>query len=358
MKKLLILLSIVVILPIFTLFCSADESTDKYISDFEGILPDGFENITDTDRLMEMADMGSLISELTRLIMGEKGEISSFFFTLIGSLSLMALATLAHERLGAVVESIVGMICSVLIFSSVSPLINTVTDAVRQLSDFFGALIPIVVGISALGGETTGASVQASGMYTALSAVGGLGGSIFLSLSSFGMAMSLLSCFGNSGIQSICRGLRGFFGWVTGIFTALLTAAFSLQTIVASSVDSAAIRAVRYAASGLIPVVGSTVSGAMSTLAGGLSYAKGVVGGGAIVVILYMALVPMALLLIYRLMLSLSVIFADFCSCDGASRIFSAYRFSLDMIITVYALSALIYLFEIVIITMMGVRSL
>ena len=303
MKKLLFLLSIVVILPIFTVFCSADDSADKYISDFESVLPDGFSDLTSPDMLIEKADMGNLLSELAQAISGEKGQIASFFFTLIGSLGLMSLGALCHERLGGAVESVVGMICSVMIFSSISPLINTVSDAIEQISGFFGSLIPIVVGISALGGEATTASVQASGMYTALSSVGGLGGSIFLSFSSFGLAMSLLSCFGNKGILSVCRGFRSLFGWMTGIFTALLTAAFSLQTIVASSADSASLRAVRYAASGLIPVVGSTVSGAISTLAGGLSYAKGVVGGGSIVVILYMALLPMALLLIYRLML-------------------------------------------------------
>lgn len=356
MKKLVILLIIVVILPIFTVTSSADDRVDDYVSDFEDILPDGFSGLSDTDKLIERADFTDLLSIITSALSDGKGDIAAFFLTLLGSLGLMAVATLCGERLSATVECIVGMICSVLIFSSVAPLIENVSEAIKDISEFFAALIPIAVGITALGGGISSAGVQASGMYTALSAVGGIGGSIFLSLSSFGLAMSLLSCFGNEGIGAICRGLRGLFGWVSGIFTALLTAAFSLQTIVASAADSAAMRAVRYAASGLIPVVGSTVSGAISTLATGLGYAKGVVGGGAIVVILSMALGPLALLLAYRLMLTVNIIMADFCGSSAASRIFGAYRFALDMTVTVYALSALVYLFEIVIITMVGVN--
>lgn len=355
MKKTLILLSIVVILPIFGLNVAAEDKVDGYISDFENILPEGFEGLSDTDNLMERAELSTLLSQVVRALSDGKGDIAAFFFTLLGSVVLMSVGALCHDRLSDTVQTAVGIVASVLIFSSINPLITMVGDAIEQISAFFASLIPITVGISALGGGVTTASVQASGMYAALSAVGGLGGQIFLSLSAFGLAMSLLSAFPGEGISSVIRGFRGLFAWVTGIFTALITAAFSLQTLVASSADSAAMRAVKYAASGLIPVVGSTVSGAISTLATGLTYAKGVIGGGAIVVILYMALSPMVLLLAYRLALSLSIILSDFAGSSVASRLLSAYRFALDMTITVYALSALIYLFEIVIITMMGV---
>lgn len=355
MRKILFLLSIVVILPFFTLISSAEDRVDGYISDFEDILPEGFEDMGDTDNLMERAELSSLLSEALRALSDGKGDIVGFFFTLLGATALMSVGALCQDKLSSAVQTSVGIISSVLIFTSIAPLINMVSEAIESISAFFASLIPIAVGITALGGGATTATVQASGMYAALSAVGGLGGDMFLSLSSFGLAMSLLSAFSGEGVGSVCRGLRGLFGWVTGIFTAMITAAFSLQTLVASSADSAAMRAVKYAASGLIPVVGSTVSGAISTLATGLTYAKGVVGGGSILVILYIALSPMVLLLAYRLALSLVMILSDFTGSAVASRVFSAYRFSLDMTITVYALSALIYLFEIVIITMMGV---
>lgn len=355
MKKILLLLIIVVIFPVFTLVCSADDAVDRYISDFGSALPDGFSDLSDVDMLIDRAEVGSLISEIMTILSDERGGILSFFLTLIGSVGLMTVASLCHDRLSSTVEGVVGMIVSVLIFSSVSGLLGRVDSAIGEISSFFGSLIPIFVGVTAMGGGTSSAGVQAAGMYTALSAVGGIGSGIFISLSSFGLAMSLLSCFGSEGIGAVCKGLRGLFGWVSGIFTALITAAFSLQTLVASSADSAAMRAVKYAASGLIPVVGSTVSGAISTLATGLSYARGIIGGGAIVVILYMALAPLVLLLAYRLCLSCAIIFADFCGGSG-SRIFTAYRFSIDMTVTLYALSTLIYLFEIIIITMVGVN--
>ena len=358
MKKIVLLLTILVIFSFFSLKISADDSVDDFISDFENALPDGFSDMSNSEKLIDMASPESLLSYIIGGISGEKSKIISFLFTLLGSATLISLASLCHGSLSEQAQTAVGVICSMLIFSGISPLIATVTDGITKLSKFFASLIPITVGITALGGGSATASAQAVGMYTALSSVGGLGGEIFLALSAFGMAMSLLSAFGNEGVGSVTRGFRSLFGWVTGIFTALLTAAFSLQTIVASSVDRGAMRAIKYAASGLIPVVGSTVSGAISTLASGLSYAKGIIGGGAILVMLYMAISPLVVLLIYRLALTLAGIFSDFASCSVASRIFSSYRFALDMTVTVYSLSALIYLFEIIIFTLIGVAAL
>ena len=358
MKKVIFLLSIVVILPFFALNCYADDGIDKFVNDFKEALPEEYKEFGETDKLTDAADFGTLVSVVEGVITEGKADFLKFLFLLIGSATLLAVASLCPGKLSGAVECGAGIVCSVTVFSAISPIIDTVSSEIDKISGFFASLIPITVGITAFGGGVATASVQAVGMYTALSAVGGIADKIFLSLSAFGLAMAMLSSFNNEGIGAVCKGLKGLFNWVTGIFTALLTAAFSLQTLIASSADNAAMRAAKYAASGLIPVVGSTVSGAISTLASGLSYAKGIVGGGAIAVILYMSITPLALLLLYRLGLSLCIILTDFMGIHTGSRIFTSFRFALDMMITVYALSALIYLFEIIIVIRTGVALL
>ena len=355
MKRLLLLTTIIVILSLFTLCVSAEETVDNYINSFEEALPDEFSGITDPDKLSGFVSLDSLVSGIISRLTDGRADITSFALVLLGCSILMGVASLCHDKTSDITLAASGLVSSILIFSSLNPLTELVSGEVEKISDFFSSLIPIFVGITAFGGGGSTASVQAVGMSTALSCVGGLVGKIFLSLSSFGMAISLLCAFGSEGINSVFKGLRGLFNWVTGIFTALLTATFSLQTLVASSADSAAMRAAKYAASGLIPVVGSTVSGAISTLSSGLSYAKGIVGGGAVAVILYMAIGPLALLLCYRLVISLCIILCDFMSVSLASKILTSFRFALDMTVTLYALSALIYLFEVIIFIRTGV---
>ena len=84
MRKLLFLLTIVVILPIFSVFSSAEDYVDKYISEFEETLPDGFEGITeDTDQMIERIGLRGLISEISEVLSEGKGEIGGFFLLLL-----------------------------------------------------------------------------------------------------------------------------------------------------------------------------------------------------------------------------------------------------------------------------------
>lgn len=359
MKRAVFLLIIVVILPFFSINISAQEQVDGYLSDFENILPDGIlKDLSDRDTLIETASLKGLLSELLSAARGQGRAVFGFFLTLVGITLMLSLSSLCHERLARQTEAGVSIVCSVVIFGSVSPIFDTITKSLAEISNFFSALIPISVGMTALGGGEVTAGVQASGMYLTLSIVSSLGGRALVSVSTLGLAMALLSSLGGEAAASLGRGVKSIFYWAIGIITALISGAFSLQTAIASSADSAAMRAARYLASGLIPVVGSTVSGALATLASGLSYAKTVVGGGSVAVLLTLALSPLVMLLLYRLALSVAIALGGLTGADSAVRLFSAYRLSLDMATSVYALSWLVYLFEIILFLKMGVALL
>ena len=348
MRKVLFLLTILVILLLFPIDVGAEESIDEYISEFESVLPEelggGF---SDSDGLIDRIGLSSLISEMVDAINGRRGEIITFFCSLVGLTLLTAVSSLLSGEVGRSVSISVGIVCSVGVFRCIEPLFSSVTESLDDLSSFFGSLIPITAGITALGGGVNAASVQAGGMYLTLSLVGGVGGEVLSSMSILCVSLALMSSVGGNATSSVSRGLKSLFSWLMGIFTALTTAAFSLQSLVASTADSATIRAAKYMASGLLPIVGSTVSGALSTLAGGLNYAKGVVGGGAICAMLLMLLPTLAILLCYRLSLSLAIMLSDMIG--GMTSMLTSYRNALDTLIAIYALSAVIYLFEIIV---------
>ncbi len=358
MKKYIFLLTVVVILPLFSLNVSAEEVTKEYFSDFEKILPDWLSGITeDSDRLLETVGIRGVVSEIISAVMGERGRILSFLLMLVGCVALITLAGTMGGKIGEATSSSVGVICSVLIFGVLSDAFEDITSSIEELNVFFNSLIPITAAITAVGGGAQSAAVGAGGMYLTVQLVSSFGQRLLSSFAALGLGISLLSSVGGSVISSVARGVRSLFFWVLGIFTAIIGAGFSLQTVVASAKDSMSMRAAKYMATGLVPIVGSTVSGALSTLASGLSYAKGIIGTGAIIAIIGMVLSPLALLLLYRLSLSVGGILSDFTG-SSAGRIFDSFRFSLDMMIALYALSAMIYIFEIILFMKMGVAIL
>lgn len=357
MRKICFLLIIVVILPLFSLSVSAEGEVDDYLSEFEGILPESLSGITEVDKLAEMVSIKGLISTLFSAIKGESAGAVSFFLLLLGCVALTSMAEAISGKMGEEVSSAVGIVSSVLIFSSIRQIHIGVSESLDRVSSFFASLIPITAGVTALGGGSDTAAAQSSAMYMTVSLLGRFGVEIFGAILSLGLAVGLLSAFGSDEISAISKGIRGVFFWLLGIFTTLITGSFALQTLVSTAQDSISVRAAKYMASGLIPVVGSTVSGALSTLASGISYVKGIIGTGAVVGIIILIISPLATLLLYRLALSVALMVSDFVG-KGAAKILLAYRFSLDLLVALYALSALIYVFEIVLFIKIGVALL
>ena len=105
-------------------------------------------------------------------------------------------------------------------------------------------------------------------------------------------------------------------------------------------------RAARYAAGGLIPTVGSAVSGAISTLVGGLSAVGGIIGASSVFVISAMALSPLVMLLLYRLAFYLASLVGEFSGfrCEAVE----AFSSALDTLVSVYAVTTTVYILEII----------
>ena len=356
MKKVVLLLTIIVILPLFTVVSHAEGEAEQYISDFEKLLPEGYGGLGNAEEITKLSSVKALFSEIFSAISGQAGRVGRFFMLLIGCIALSALCRGVSERLVEAVSLSVGIISSLLIFGYIKPLFDEISASLSSIIGFFTSLIPLTAAVTALGGGTTGASLQASAMYSTVAVGQLLFEKIFMIVCSLGLSMSLISAFGGA-TDSVVKGIRNIFGWISGICTAIIAAAFSLQTMIASSADSAAMRAAKYTA-GLIPMVGGTVSGALSTLAAGLSYAKSIIGVGAIVVIISMALSPLILLLLYRLAFSASITMSELVGASAISKTLGAFRFSLDSLIAVYALSAIIYVFEILLFIKIGVAML
>jgi hypothetical protein len=105
----------------------------------------------------------------------------------------------------------------------------------------------------------------------------------------------------------------------------------------------------------MIPVVGGTVAGSMATLASGLAYVKGIIGAGAVAVLVSILLSPLVMLLLYRLAVTLAASVSELLSVGVTARLYRTYSRCFDLVIAVYTTSVLLYVFEIVLFTVSGV---
>ena len=359
MKKVFICVLLSVALgSAFTVGASASEyDEDDFFDEYLDAVPDGA-GIDESEDIINGVGIDSLLSELMAAVGKGAGSAASFLVMLLGAAVLIALAdTMGAGTLSGHATVGVTVISAVLIFGRLGKVIFSVSESLEQMSVFFSAIIPVMSGILIAGGNVNSSAYQAFNMNVTLSAVSYVSNTLLLPLVFAMFAIALMSSLEEGRISSVAKSIKGAFMWVMGIGTAIVVGAVSMQSIIAGAKDSAYLRAAKYAASGMIPVVGGVVSSALSTLAGGLIYVKSAVGVSAVMVIVGLSLAPLISLLLYRFALSVSISFLDFMGSTGGVRSFSAFRSALDCLISVYALSCVIYISEIVIFIKSGVSA-
>ena len=354
MKIIKIAFIFVVLFFIFSIpTLAASDEPEDFWEDFESALPEGSVDLDGPEDILGQVGVEEIIDRLLLSFSESGAGALSLFLALIGIGALLILAELnvfsAEEGVSRNVSVGVSVISALIIFSRLGSTVSLVGESLSQLSSFFSSVIPIFSGILLASGNPSSATVQSVNMSISLGAVSVLATNFLLPLCFSLFALSLLSGIGDGGASSLARGIRSLFNWGLGISTTVILGASSMQSVIASASDSAYLKAAKYAASGMIPVVGGAVSGALGTLAGGLSYIKSSVGIAAVMVVVGIILSPLISLLLYRISFSVCISFLEFMDCKGGVRLFSAFRSAYDALIAVYAVSGVIYIIQIVI---------
>ncbi|MBR5139982.1 MAG: hypothetical protein IKV16_02900 [Clostridia bacterium] len=340
-------------------FCAEADSRD-FVSEFSAIMPQESGASLSENELMSSLEIGNIIDGVSAAFSKKREQLVSFFLTVIGFAILCAVcegASFLGSGEDKSLSAAVLTVMSVSVYPSIYSVLVSTRASLEQLSLFFGSALPIMSAINAASGAVKTAAVQAANMNIILGIIGAIATDLLLPLSFAILALALISSFGESGTLKTAKSIKRLFTFGLGIVTAASSAAISLQTVIASASDSAALRAARYAAGGLIPVVGSSVSSAISTLAGGLAYAKSTVGVGAIIAIACVVSFPLLSLLIHRLVFSVAESMLEYLDSSAASRCFSAYKTAFDTVISVYVMSTLVCIIEVIVFMKGGVSA-
>ena len=349
------------LIPLLLLFLSpvtAAAEPEDYLEELEGALPEDMPfDAADPEALGEAVGFEAILLEIYGVLRSEGGGLLGLLLTLIGVGALSALGENVNSSLRAAVGAAISVIGAVVVARRILPAVTAVSAAMSEMSAFFGRLIPILTGITAAGGGVSTAAVSATGMSVSLAVIGEItSGVLSLSVSML-FVLGMLADLGGVGGE-LLRSVKSFFARGLGIVVFIFGAALALQTVLASASDGMLMRTARFAAASSIPVVGSTVGGAISTLAAGLSYVKGVAGTSAVAVIGWIALSPLVLLLAYRAVLSIANGFVGIFNTGGGIKCFSAMLVALDSLIAIFSMSTIVYIFQIILFVKSGVAIL
>ena len=351
-----LLLSLFFMFPLSSYAYTSSDETESIWKEFQETIPDGVDKPSDKEDIISVVGIDALLSEITSALFGECGKAAAFFAMMFGIAMLVAVSEtsfpIENQSFSKRVSAAVAMISSVMIFEGIGPLCFTVKESLVLLTDFFSSLIPIFTAILTAGGNINSAPVQALNMNITLSLIAKIATSLLLPLCFAFFSLALASSIDDGAVSAVAKGIKGVFMWLLGISTTVILAAVSMQSMIAGAADSAYLRAAKYAASGMIPVVGSTVSSALASL----SYVKNAVGISSVFIIICISLSPLISLLLRRFAFSVSVSFLEYMGSTGGVRVFSSFRAALDALISVYVISVIIYISEIIVFIKCGVE--
>lgn len=192
--------------------------------------------------------------------------------------------SLADRKLNQVSNAVGTMcICTALII----PLCTTIAKAVEVLNGAAGfmlLLVPILAGlVMSSGSELTGTSYYTL-MMTAGNAVSTVSARLVSPLMNVFLALSVTSSLSQKmNVSTLCESVYKFAKWALTLVMAIFTAVLSLQTIVTSSMDNVSKKALRFAVSSFVPVVGGALGEALNTFNGSLELLRS--GAGVFVII-------------------------------------------------------------------------
>ena len=119
-----------------------------------------------------------------------------------------------------------------------------------------------------------------------------------------------------------------------------------------------ALRGARFAISGMIPIVGGSISSALGALTSGVEAAKGTVGATALIVLIGILSAPLIQLLLVRVAFRLCNSFLEMTGGTLGARLLTSIQGTLDALISIVAFSGVIYILEVIIFIKLGVPTL
>lgn len=354
MKRFLPLLLALLLFAILALPAAAKEETpapdggaawDEFLSG----LPDGVrEKLPATGEVSAVSEIVGVKSLFALLC---EGFFDGWKTVLPGFLSLLALVLLAacYELFargagggGTLASGALSVVVALAVYRVAAGTVADVCDCLSSLAEVLGGVLPVTTVLSLSGGGAATAAAASGGIAAVTSLVGLFFCRVLPAVAGCCFGLSLVGTLGDGEVKldGVSANLRGFFLFAAGILSALFTGSLSLRTSLASASDGVALKTAKTALSGMIPIVGGTVSGTLSVAAGSLSLLRKTVGVGAVYALLLLLIPTLVRLLLFRFSFSLSAAAARIFSLSSTERLLGEFRSVSDLLLASLSMGA------------------
>lgn len=293
-----------------------EQTEESGAADLFDALPEETKKLLEELGLSELTEasvynlsLPSVLQLLLRLFAQAAGTSGKTALAVIGVLLLGALLENIRSFSGPgeyhrIFHATEVLLCALLLLNPLVHTIDAVAGAIRGMTAFQMSFVPVFAGILVTGGQAVTA-----GNYTALATTVAQGNSFVLSaillpLLRTGMALCVTgSAAPTIRLQPILNMARKSIHWLLGLMMAVFTAVLSLQSVVGSSADALTDKTAQFVIGSAVPVVGSALSQAYTSVRGYIRLLKSTVGAFGILAAGVMLLPLIVTVIVWQFML-------------------------------------------------------
>lgn len=202
----------------------------------------------------------------------------SLFLSLMGVILLSALVSALDlgRELSPFLSSFA--VCGVMA-PGVFQCFSSIGEAIEKLNGFVTEFIPVFVGVCAVSGKAVSSMVYQATIVAFIELYSAVAFYIMLPMISVFLALSVCGAFAEPvSLDGLAKGIKTFVTWLFGISLTVFSVLVTIKTLVSGSADAAAVKATKFLVSSFVPVVGSTLNDAYSTVYSCLGVVKNTVG--------------------------------------------------------------------------------
>ena len=262
------------------------------------------------------------------------------------------------------VDKVFTLIC---VLTTVLVISDTVTDSLYsvktsmgQMNSFMMSYIPIFSSVATAGGSAAAGAGYYSVMLIICESAGILADTILVPFLSAVLAVTLVSAINPSlDLGSLAESVKKLVIWVLGIVMTLFTGLLSIQSFAGAAADNLSARAVKFAASSFIPVIGGSVSEAYSAVKGSIGVIRTSVGVIGVIIMSVIVAKPLLTLLAVKLAVWIGAIINDIFGISNSGGLLKSINSVLSIGVSILAAYSIMFVIStsVVIMTAMNIGA-
>lgn len=322
MKKYTVVL-LIILSCLLPCVCYAQESSD--ISELENKAASVYESFSPK----------ALFSDVKEALSDAFTPSFKIFFGLVGLILIAAVMNAFNFNFGGFdIGGYASTICiSGYCFSVIKSLCESLSLYTEKLRNIMLVVTPTLVSASISEGAAS-AKQGYSGLVITLTVAEFLVTEIAIPCVKLLFVLSLVACMckGAVDLKGISSSLRTFSVFSVSLIMTAIVTVMHFQNVIAKAVDSVGLRAVRFASTSFVPLVGGLVGESVKTVTEALRAVRGITGASGVAAIISACLPPIAAIFIYKAEIIICVCLAKTLGCQNEAGILSEINGTLNVL--------------------------